>query len=344
MRYSAWSSRRRSVTASTVARRRQVEHHRPDLGPQEVVRARRPERGQPRVLGAGQEVEHGRVVVEVPDLRAVGRGEARARSAAGRPRGPGAPPPAAPRSPAIGGPNGSGRPCSAMNRSAVPMISSEFASHASDVSPHAVIPWPPRMQPIASGWSRRIAAMSRPSWNPGRRQPHPGHAVPERLAGQRLAVGRRRQRDPGVRVEVVDVGGVDEAVHRGVDRRRRAAAAVQAVVERRDHLVLALDARIDVDQRAQPVEPEHRQPGVGQRAEVAAGALDPQQLDGRPGHRVDRRPLGRRVAARVVRVPRVRAEPVRPVEQRLARGRGVDAHAPHPAWLPPTRSSTIRSA
>ena len=82
-------------------------------------------------------------------------------------------------------------------------------------------------------------------------------------------------------MEVVDVGGVDEAVHRGVDRRRRAAPAVQAVVERGDHLVLALDARVDVDERAQPVEPEHGEPGLGQRAEVAAGALDPQQLDRR---------------------------------------------------------------
>ena len=50
-------------------------------------------------------------------------------------------------------------------------------------------------------------------------------------------------------MQVVDVRGVDQAVHRGVDRRRRAALAVQAVVERRDHLVLALDPGIDVDQR-----------------------------------------------------------------------------------------------
>ena len=76
--------------------------------------------------------------------------------------------------------------------------------------------------------------------------------------------------------------GVDEPVHGGVDRRRRAALAVQAEVERGDHLVLALHARVDVDERAQPVEPQHGQPGLGQRAEVAAGALDPQQLDVSP--------------------------------------------------------------
>ena len=75
--------------------------------------------------------------------------------------------------------------------------------------------------------------------------------------------------------------GVDEAVHRGVDRRRGAAAAVQAVVERGDHLVLALDAR-DRRRRARGAGPAAaRRARLGQRAEVAAGALDPEQLDRR---------------------------------------------------------------
>jgi hypothetical protein len=51
-------------------------------------------------------------------------------------------------------------------------------------------------------------------------------------------------------VKVVDVRGVDKSVQRGIDRRRGAAFAVQAEVEGRDHLVLALDAGIDVDERA----------------------------------------------------------------------------------------------
>ena len=117
----------------------------------------------------------------------------------------------------------------------------------------------------------------------------PGHAIAEAAAGQVLAVGGGRERDAGVRMEVVDMGGVDQPVHRGVDRWRRAAAAVQAVVERGDHLVLALDAGIDVHERAQPVEPKDREPGLGQRAEVAAGPLDPQQVDRRPGRRIDAR-------------------------------------------------------
>ena len=107
----------------------------------------------------------------------------------------------------------------------------------------------------------------------------PGDATAEAAAGQVLAVGRRRERDPRVRVQVVDMVRVDEPVHGGVDRGRGAAAAMEAEVERGDHLVLAFDARVDVDEGAQAIEPKHRKPGLGERAEVAAGTLDPQQID-----------------------------------------------------------------
>ena len=49
------------------------------------------------------------------------------------------------------------------------MIHNEFCSASSDVSPQAVIPCPPNTQPIASGFAVLMVAMSRPSWNPGRR-------------------------------------------------------------------------------------------------------------------------------------------------------------------------------
>ena len=134
---------------------------------------------------------------------------------------------------------------------------------------------------------------------------HPDDLVAEDLLGQRLTVGGGRDRDAGVGVQVVDVRGVDEPVHGGVDRRRGAALAVQAVVERRDHLVLALDAGVDVDERAHPVQPQHGEAGLGQGAEVAAGALDPDQLDVLAGHRVGLGALGGGVAAGVVGVLRV---------------------------------------
>ena len=128
--------------------------------------------------------------------------------------------------------------------------------------------------------------------------------------------------------------GVDEAVHRGVDRRRRAALAVQAVVERGDHLVLALDAGVDVDERAHPVQPQHGEAGLGQRAEVAAGALDPQQLDVLAGDRVGLGALGGGVAAGVVGVLRVGAEAVGPGDQLVSTvlGSVMIVSASHPAW------------
>jgi hypothetical protein len=116
-------------------------------------------------------------------------------------------------------------------------------------------------------------------------------------------------------VQVVHVRGVDEAVHGGVDRRCGAALAVQAVVERGDHLVLAVDTGVDVDQCAHAVQAQHRQARLLQRAEVAARALDPQQLDGLAGDRVGLGALGRRVAAGVVGVLRVGAEAIGPGDE-----------------------------
>ena len=69
-------------------------------------------------------------------------------------------------------------------------------------------------------------------------------------------------------------------------RRGRSTLAVQAVVERSDHLVLAVHARVDVNEGTQPIEAQHRQPGLGEGAQVAAGALHPQQLDRLTGDRV----------------------------------------------------------
>ena len=135
-----------------------------------------------------------------------------------------------------------------------------------------------------AGLSRRIAAMSRPSWNPGRR--HGTHATRSpkhsRVSASPSAAVASAIPESGWRWSTC--GRLDQPVHRRVDRRRRAALAEQAVVERLDHLVLAVLARVDVDERAQPIQPEDREPGRGQRAEIAAGALDPQQLDGAAGH------------------------------------------------------------
>jgi hypothetical protein len=123
-------------------------------------------------------------------------------------------------------------------------------------------------------------------------------------------------------VQVVDVGDIHQTVHRGVDRRCGAALAVQAVVECRDHLVLALEPRVHVDERAHPVEPQHRQALLGEGAEVAARSLHPHELHRLTGDRVGCPALRGGVASREVRVLRIGAEAVRPGDQRACDGVG----------------------
>src|SRR5699024_8552208 len=77
---------------------------------------------------------------------------------------------------------------------------------------------------------------------------HPHHLVSENVLGELLAVGGGGDRDAGVGVQVVHVGGIHQSVHGGVDAGGGPALAVQAVVEGGDHLVLAIDARVDVHQ------------------------------------------------------------------------------------------------
>jgi len=77
---------------------------------------------------------------------------------------------------------------------------------------------------------------------------HPENSVAEALLGQGLPVLGSRQGDSRVRMQVVDVRGLDQAVHRGVDRRGRPTLAVQAVVKGGDHLVLSVHAGVDVGQ------------------------------------------------------------------------------------------------
>ena len=51
--------------------------------------------------------------------------------------------------------------------------------------------------------------------------------------------------------------------------------AVQTVVEGRDHLVLAVEARVHVDEGSHAVEAQYREALLGERAEVTARAPSP---------------------------------------------------------------------
>ena len=216
------------------------------------------------------------------------------------------------------------------------MISSEFASHAS-------LGVAPRRDAVpAEDHSDRLGMHSLDCGDidaelkAGPPPRDPRDAVAEALLRERFAVGGGGERDAGVGMQVIDMRGVDQAVHRGVDRGRRAATAVQAVVERVDHLVLTGDARVDVDERAKPVEPQHGKTRRRHRAEIASRALDPKQIDGPAGDRIGALALRRGVASGVVRVPGIGAETVRARDEVVDGGRRVCGHRHLLAVMPPS--------
>ncbi len=261
--------------------RRQVEQHRLDLGAQEVVGAARAERREPRAVRRGEELEHARVVGEVPDHRAVVRRDARGSSGRAPPPSPGARPASARRSSRPRGRTGSSSRASSMYACAVSMIQREFFSASALVAPHAVMPWPPRMHPIASGFFSLIAAMSRPSWKPGRRhgtQTHADRRRPSRSASRRPWPSRTRCRRRGA-------GG-----RRASRRRERAWRCRSTALRRRNRAGssrtrrpsrLALDAGVDV-RRARA-----RGRGAARRARARSGCRgrrpSPSPRAARPG-------------------------------------------------------------
>ncbi|MDI2022617.1 hypothetical protein PJL18_03157 [Paenarthrobacter nicotinovorans] len=154
---------------------------------------------------------------------------------------------------------------------------------------------------------------------------HPHHLVAKDLGSQGFAVNGGCDRDARVRVKVVNVGGVHQAVHGGIDRRRGAALAVEAVIEGGHHFVFALDAGVNGLQCLQPVQPEYCEVLRLQGAEVAAGALDPKKLYVLTRDGVLLCALGGGVAAGEVGVPLVRAEAVGTGNQFF--NSGVGSHA-----------------
>ncbi len=279
-----------------------------------MIRARRPPPGQVGVLLPGQEIQHGVGVGEVPDLRPVRRHQATDhRCERGRPR----PPlglgqrrvavddraervrPAAGGQEVFGGADHPQRILFALAGGGAPGGDPVPAQHAADRV---------RVRGLDRG---DVQTQLEPRAPP----PHPHHPVAETLLRQRRTIGRRRQRDPRIRVQMIHMRRVHQTVHRGVDRRCGAALAVQAVVERGDHVVLPLHPRVHVHQRAQPIQPQYRQPRPGQGAEVTTGPLHPQQLHLTTGHRIHPGTLRRRVPTRIIRVPRIRPQPVTPPDQ-----------------------------
>ena len=294
--------------------RRGVEQQRPHLGAQEVVRAAGPEVDELVGLGAREEVEHRIRVGVVADLAAVARRDA----AQVREEGGGA------AAAFVGlGQRGTARVDRSERLVDGPLrhVCGRLADDPQASFLDLLARRPPRGQPVTAedGADDPLLAGQlphRPAQLPARPLPrHPRHRAAPDLLDQLLAVGGAGQGDDAVGMQVVDVRVLDQRVHRGVDRRGGTAGPVAAVGEQPDHLVLVLDAAVDPVQAHQPVSLEHRETLGGEGAEVAAGALDVEQLHGLAAGRAGDGHLGRGVAAAVVRHGGVRPESVAAVQQ-----------------------------
>ncbi len=156
-------------------------------------------------------------------------------------------------------------------------------------------------------------------------RPLPGDVedlVPVHLAAEPLLVHGRGDRDHRVRVQVVHVPEGDEGVQGRVDRARARVQVEHAVAVELVHLVL--DLRLRTALLARQVARLHRPHPIGiergeavalHRAQVAARALHPQDLDALAGEGVFLRELRRGVAAPGVREGQVGAEGVGPVDE-----------------------------
>ncbi len=202
-------------------------------------------------------------------------------------------------------------------------------------------PWLSRTAPRASGFSRANFSSQRPSSKPGRFQGSQPMSSPKISRVSSCEVGGGGDGDDGVGVHVVDVVARDVGVERGVDRGGAGVEAEGGVGEVADHLVLVVGAAVE---GFEGFELRHVEGGEAvelHRADVAAGALDPEDFDGFAGERVGLGDLGGGVAAAIVGDALVAAEEVGAVEEEFglahAGGAGVV-----PAALQSTGACVLR--
>ena len=138
----------------------------------------------------------------------------------------------------------------------------------------------------------------------------PQNLVAETSLRQLRTIDGRREGDDRVGMKMVDVHGIDERMHGGIDAGRCSPTSEQAVVEETHHLVFVLGSAVHTDEAFDSTQFEDRQPGCCECPEVAARAFDEHDVHLLAGRGVERLTLGRCVAACVVGVAPVAAEAV----------------------------------
>ena len=256
------------------------QHKRTDLRPQEVIRAGRPKRGQRFEILRIDELQHRRRVGEVANLAlacgnmlANGGQELRRNIAPVGPR--------------------QRFDARATEGCSLRLRTEPFGGLVDHLQrdPIAFLRgWRPGEQPVPAehhalhvgiGFSHRAKLQSQIEARPLPRQKAELAAVD--LFRQRFGVFARRDRDDRVRVNMIDMNVRNEAVQRRVDRGCARIEVEGAMIIERDHLVLVLEATIDRLEAVELVHIERRETVELHRADVAAGAFDPENLGRRAG-------------------------------------------------------------
>ena len=288
------------------------QHKRADLGAQEMIRAGRPERGQRLEILRIDELQHRRRVGEVANLAlacrnmlANGGQELRRNIAPVGPRQRLDTRPAEgrclrPRAEPFGG----------------------LVDHLQRDPIACLRGRPPGEEPVPAEHHAlhvRVGFSHRAKLEPEvEARPLPGQEpkLPAvNLLRQSLSVLACGNRNHSIRVNMVDMRMRNEAVQRGVDRGCARIEVEGAMIVERDHLVLVLEAAIDRLEAQELVHIERREAVELHRADVAAGALDPENRGRRAGQRIGRGQLRRRVAAAEIGDAQVAAKQVRPIEK-----------------------------
>ena len=150
------------------------------------------------------------------------------------------------------------------------------------------------------------------------RQPH--QPVPElaiELFHLGLAVGRGRQRNRPVRMQVVHVRKRQKSVQRSIDRGRYRIRPERAQRIEVRHLVFPLDALIALLERQQLLLVERGKARALDAAQVPARTLHPKHLNPLARQRIGLQNLRAGIAAGKVGNAQVRAQQVRPIPQQL---------------------------
>src|SRR6266478_1772557 len=297
----------------------EVEHQRADLRPEEVIGAGGPQRGQRREVPAADELKDFRAVVEVADLRLLLHDFAAEHGHDGLRDGL----PGLPRK-RLGPRSAEGHDRLARGqviRGELDDLQRARIAGLGGVGPgeetvtgedHAL-----RVRVLPGEGSDLEAEVEA-----GALPRQPADLAAEQLGGELPAAGRGGDPDHRVRVHVIDVLVRHKGVERRVDAGRAWVEVEGAVRQVTHHLVLVLQAPVELLQLLELAHVERGEAVELHAPQVAARTFDPEHLDLEAAERIALHHLGRRVPAAEVGDAQIGAQEVRAIQKPFGLAQG----------------------